>query len=97
MVNKKMLTKHKKKIIVNCWKCKKPFDIVTAERCYDHLNDEEDYKWGTLHFTTKCSNCNACICHKIEEMKNIKCDVLNKVGIMRVMPSVKRQLTKEGT
>ena len=86
--------KHKKQIFVNCWKCHKKFDIVSAERCYEHLNDKEDHKWGTLHFTTKCSHCGACICHKVDKMKPIKCKVLNEKGIMCVMPSVKLELRK---
>ena len=90
--------KHKKVIFINCWKCGKRFDIVSAKRCYDHLNQgsrTEMYEFTrVLEWTTKCSHCDACICHKINKMKKIKCNVLNKVGIMRVMPSVKRKLIK---
>lgn len=98
--------KHPKQILVNCWSCGKPFDIVTAERCYDHLNGKERERQfieflepETLRWTTKCSHCGECICHKYNKMQPIKCDVLNKVGIMSVMPSVKRSLkqtTKQG-
>ena len=89
--------KHSKQIIVNCWKCGKPFDIVTAERCYEHLNGNyQDTQLmlylGEAQWTTKCSHCGACICHKFKKMQLIKCDVLNKVGIMKVMPSVKKQI-----
>lgn len=94
--------KHDKQIIVNCWKCGKPFDVVTAERCYDHLNGKQDARSLTefvapeeLQWTTKCSHCGACVCYKYGKMKDIDCKVLNKVGIMRVMPSVHKQLTKE--
>ena len=86
------MAKHRKQIFVICWKCGKRFDIVKAERCYEHLNDKEDHRWGILHFTTKCSHCGACICHKVDKMQPIKCDVLNEVGIIRVMPSVKEKL-----
>ena len=81
--------KHGKQIIVNCWKCGKAFDIVSAKRCYEHL---ENY-WGIKNWTTKCSHCGTCMCHKIEKMQDIKCKVLNEVGIMKVMPSVKRELS----
>lgn len=93
--------KHAKQIIVNCWSCGKPFDVVTAERCYEHLNGKQDEHALTefvapeaLRWTTKCSHCGACICHKYEKMQDVNCKVLNKVGIMRVMPSVKRKLHK---
>ena len=91
---------HEKQIIVNCWKCGKPFDVVTAERCYWHLNGKIT-SWYQFHdikdspsskWTTKCSHCGACICHKYKKMESIDCGVLNKVGISKVMPSVKRQL-----
>ena len=93
---------HEKKIIVDCWSCGKPFDVVKAKRCYRHLNglgfdpkrvmmvDRDEYQW-----TTKCSHCGACICHKYNKMQNIDCKVLNNVGIMRVMPSVKKQLLEK--
>ena len=91
--------KHKKKILVNCWKCDKEFNIVTAKRCYEHLNighnGHELSECVDLSWTTKCSHCGACICHKRDKMQDIKCKVLNKVGITRVMPSVKINLRSE--
>ena len=95
----KTSTKHGKKIIVNCWSCGKAFDIVKAERCYAHLNLNHighvlsecvDLRW-----TTKCSHCGACVCHKYEKMKEIVCPTLNNVGIGAVMPSVYKQLEQE--
>jgi len=86
--------KHNKKIIVNCWKCEKPFDLLTARKCHRHLSftDVQGFKFD--RWTTKCSHCGACICHKVAKMKPIKNDVLNKRGITMVMPSVKRQLQR---
>lgn len=84
---------HGKQIIVNCWKCGKTFDVVTAKRCYEHLNG--DRQGNQQGWTTKCAHCGACICHKVNKMKDIKCEVLNNAGIMRVMPSVHKQLTNE--
>jgi len=90
--------KHKKAIYVNCWKCGLRFDIVSAKRCYEHLNKgsrTEMYEFTkTLEWTTKCPHCGACICHKYNKMLEIECDVLNKAGIMRVMPSVKQGLNR---
>jgi len=88
---------HDKEIIVNCWKCHKEFDIVKAGRCYQCLNTLSQMMGidtTPLRWTTKCFHCGACICHKIQKMQSIECDVLNKVGIMNVMPSVKRSLQK---
>lgn len=102
-----MNMKHKKQIFVNCWKCHKKFDIVSAERCYEHLNrggmfydglnyggDLYEYRKEPKKWTTKCSHCGTCICHKVDKMKPIKCKVLNEKGIMCVMPSVKLELKK---
>lgn len=74
---------HAEHIFVTCWKCKKDFDITEAEHCLEHL---------TNGWTTKCSHCGACICHKIDKMKPIECEVLNKKGINKVMPSVYKTL-----
>lgn len=82
--------KHAKHIFVNCWKCKKDFEITGAERCYEHLIGMD----GKPSWTTKCSQCGACICHKRDKMVKIDCEVLNKEGIMVVIPSVKEQLEK---
>ena len=86
-------------IFVNCWSCKKDFDITEAEKCYDHLNGNEESKQlaielGEAHFTTKCSHCGACICHKANKMVPTDCKVLNEKGIFAVMPSLKKQLEK---
>ena len=95
----KLSNKHGKQVIVNCWSCGKAFDIVTADRCYAHLNPShvghQMSECVNLQWTTKCSHCGACICHKVNKMKDIKCEVLNNAGIMRVMPSVHKQLTNE--
>lgn len=75
-------------IIVNCWKCGIPFDIAQAEKCFDHLPEG--------HWTTKCTYCGACICHKAYKMKQI-CEKLasnknvQEQGIGAVMPSVYKQ------
>ena len=90
--------KHRKAIYVNCWKCGLRFDIVSAKRCFEHLNINHQghvisecvgFRW-----TTKCSHCGACICHKYDKMQEIECEVLNRVGIGKVMPSVKRSLNR---
>ncbi len=84
----------KDSIFVNCWKCKKKFDITCAERCYEHLS-QKDTQTGRYveKWTTKCSHCGACICHKVDKMKPI-CETLAEnpriknaeIGV--VMPSV---------
>jgi len=94
----------KDSIFVNCWKCKKKFDITSAERCYKHLNyytfppdqtDREHVKW-----TTKCSHCGTCICHKADKMKPLCESALEnsrllESGITEVMPSVHKKLCHE--
>ena len=77
-------------VFVNCWKCGKKFDITSAEHCTKHL------KSGA--WTTKCSHCDACICHKFDKMKRLcssskyKSERLRKSGIECVMPSVHKKL-----
>ncbi len=93
------LDKHGKEIIVNCWKCGKSFDIVRAEPCFEHLNGKHQEMLiakflGEAKWTTKCSHCGACMCHKFNKMIPIKCELLNKKGIMKVMPSVKKSLNR---
>lgn len=90
---------HMKNIFVNCWKCHKDFEITGAEKCYDHLNGDYEstqlaISLGKAKFTTKCSHCGACICHKIDKMVQTNCEVLNKEGITMVMPSLAKQLEK---
>jgi len=92
-----------KRVFVNCWKCKKRFDITSAERCYKHLNywtyppDQEDLQ--KAKWTTKCSHCGACICHKYDKMKPL-CDKalenekLLFSDITQVTPSVHKRLCK---
>lgn len=91
--------KHLKHIFVKCWKCKKDFEITGAERCYDHLNGTQyeieitrSIEPETLKWTTKCSHCGSCICHKVNKMVPTDCEVLNSEGIKMVMPSLARQL-----
>ena len=90
---------HMPHIFVNCWSCKKDFDITEAERCYDHLNGNQyeiaitrSVEPETLRWTLKCSHCGSCICHKVSKMVPTDCAVLNSKGIKFVMPSLARQL-----
>ena len=91
----------KDSIFVNCWKCGKKFDITCADKCFEHLNDHiSGENLEKARFTTKCSHCGACICHKYDKMKPI-CDTLKqnprikKSGIMGVMPSVHKKHCEE--
>lgn len=88
---------HSPHIFVNCWNCKKDFDVTDAAKCYEHLNGNQvqtqmAIALGEAHFTTKCSHCGACICHKISKMVATDCKVLNSKGIFFVMPSLAKQL-----
>jgi len=91
----------KDSIFVNCWKCKKKFDITCAERCYDHLNDDPSvFNFAKERWTTKCSHCGACICHKFDKMKQICKNLgdnprVKKSEISRVMPSVHKKYCEE--
>lgn len=77
-------------VFVNCWKCGKKFDITSAKHCTEHL------KGGA--WTTKCSHCGACICHKFNKMKKLcreskyNNNKLRLSGIECVMPSVHKKL-----
>ena len=86
-------------IFVNCWSCERKFDITSAERCYEHLNgDWFDASGVEKLWTTKCSHCGSCICHKFHEMKKLcndsitNNDKLRLSGIESVMPSIHKKL-----
>lgn len=94
-----MFMDHTPHIFVTCWKCGKDFDITEAEKCYEHLNGNQEQTQmalalGESHFTTKCSHCGACICYKVSKMVPTDCKILNQKGIKFVMPSLAKQLKK---
>ena len=81
-------------VFVKCWSCERKFDITSAERCYEHLNGS---------WTTKCSHCGSCICHKFYKMKKLcksskyNNEKLRLSGIESVMPSVHKKLCPQPT